>query len=224
MYTYPIKKEVLSVIESYARQHKTPLVAIHSAGFYSYFRITLPGTFPIVDTHPEIEKTTDLRLLNPWPELVEFARDMTRNIDGLDDHEHGHLPYVVILLHYLDEWRNSHNGQNPISYADKTEFTKFVRSKARTNSPEGGEENFQEAAVAINKNIKAPELEPGVQELFNHEVSDQVWACGKNMRGRTFQTNVNRLSSSRRSGSLRRLSRHSTSSMVASLYQGHYPI
>ncbi|KAI0889600.1 uncharacterized protein GGS22DRAFT_1678 [Annulohypoxylon maeteangense] len=174
MYTHPIKEEILSVLESYASQHKTPLLGIHSAGFYSYFRINLPGTFPIVDTHPEVEKTTDLRLLNPWPELVDFSRDMTKNIDALDDHEHGHLPYVVILLHYLEEWRRSHNGQNPISYSDKTAFSKFVSSKARTTNPEGGEENFQEAAIAINKNIKAPELEPGVQELFDHKVSDEI--------------------------------------------------
>ncbi|KAI8958928.1 hypothetical protein F5Y11DRAFT_20063 [Daldinia sp. FL1419] len=174
MYTHPIQKDLLSIIESYASRHKTPLVAIHSAGFYSYFRINLPGTFPIVDTHPEVEKTTDLRLLNPWPELIEFSREMTKGIDALDDHEHGHLPYVVILLHYLEEWRQSHNGQNPITYNDKTEFSKFVQSKARTNNPEGGEENFQEAAVAINKNIKAPELEPGVQEIFNHQVSDEI--------------------------------------------------
>ncbi|KAI2619235.1 hypothetical protein GGR54DRAFT_640166 [Hypoxylon sp. NC1633] len=174
MYTHPIRKETLSVIESYANQHKTPLVSIHSSGFYSYFRISLPGTFPIVDTHPEVEKTTDLRLLNPWPELVAFAQDMTKDIDALDDHEHGHLPYVVILLHYLEEWRQSHNGQNPTSYSDKSDFSKFILSKARTNNPEGGEENFQEAAVAINKNIKVPELETGVQELFDHQVSDEI--------------------------------------------------
>ncbi|KAI1134459.1 hypothetical protein F5Y05DRAFT_417101 [Hypoxylon sp. FL0543] len=174
MYTYPIKKELVSIIESYADKHKIPSVSIHSAGFYSYFHINLPGTFPIVDTHPEVEKTADLRLLNPWPELAEFAQNMTKNIDALNDHEHGHLPYVVILLHYLEEWRQSHNGQNPISYDDKTAFSKLVLGKARTDNPEGGEENFQEAAVAINKNIKAPELEPGVQELFDYEVSDEI--------------------------------------------------
>ncbi|KAI2640802.1 hypothetical protein GGS26DRAFT_178188 [Hypomontagnella submonticulosa] len=174
LYTLPIRKEILSVIESYASRHKTSLVSIHSAGFYSYFRINLPGTFPIVDTHPDVQKTTDLRLLNPWPELVEFSREMTKDIDTLDNHEHGHLPYVVILLHYLEEWRQSHNGENPLSYADKNAFSSFVLSKARTNNQEGGEENFQEAAVAVNRNITAPELEPGVQELFNHQVSDEL--------------------------------------------------
>ena len=68
----------------------------------------------------------------------------------------------------------SHNGQNPLSYDDKNSFSKFIRSRARTNNPEGGEENFQEAASAVNKNIKIPEIEPGVQELFNHQISDEV--------------------------------------------------
>ncbi|RYP02599.1 hypothetical protein DL764_005725 [Monosporascus ibericus] len=173
MYTHPIRKEDLAVIEAYARQHKTPVVSIHSAGFYSYFKINLPGTFPIVDTHPDVEKTMDLRLLNPWPELVEFSEEMTRNIDSLDDHEHGHLPYVVILLHYLKKWRESHDGENPTSSKDKKEFRRLVLSSARTNNPEGGEENFQEAEAAINKNIVALRLEDGVKEIFDHQVSDE---------------------------------------------------
>ncbi|CAJ2501893.1 Uu.00g047460.m01.CDS01 [Anthostomella pinea] len=174
IYTNPIRKEDLATIEAYSSQHRTPVISIHSAGFYSYFRIALPGTFPIVDTHPEVEKTADLRLLNPWPELVEFAKEMTRNIDALDDHEHGHVPYVVILLHYLEQWRQSHSGENPNGFKDKTEFGKLVTRGARTNNPEGGEENFQEAVAAINKNIKAPELEAGVEEVFNHQVSDEA--------------------------------------------------
>ncbi|RYO86251.1 hypothetical protein DL766_000284 [Monosporascus sp. MC13-8B] len=173
MYTHPIQKQDLAIIESYARQHKTPVVSIHSAGFYSYFKINLQGTFPIVDTHPDVEKTMDLRLLNPWPELVEFSEEMARNIDSLDDHEHGHLPYVVILLHYLEKWRESHDGENPTSSKDKKEFRRLVLSSARTNNPEGGEENFQEAEAAINKNIVAPRLEDGVKEIFDHQVSDE---------------------------------------------------
>ena len=174
MYTHPIQKEDLALIDAYAAQHKTPVVSIHSAGFYSYFKFTIRGTFPIVDTHPDVEKTTDLRLLNPWPELVEFSREMTKDIDSLDDHDHGHIPYVVLLLHYLEKWRQSHGGENPISSKDKREFRHLILSSARTSNPEGGEENFQEAEAAINKNIVAPRLEDGVKEIFNHQVSDKV--------------------------------------------------
>ncbi|KAI1757106.1 hypothetical protein F4782DRAFT_214846 [Xylaria castorea] len=174
MYTNPIRQDDLATIETYASQHQTPVVCIHSAGFYSYFRFSLHGTFPIVDTHPEVEKTTDLRLLQPWPELSAFANEMAKGIDTLHDHEHGHMPYVVILLHFLEQWRRSHDGKNPTAPKEKREFGKLVLSGSRTNNPEGGEENFQEAAEAINKNIKVPELEPGLEEVFNHHVSSEA--------------------------------------------------
>ncbi|KAI1131290.1 hypothetical protein F5Y10DRAFT_72965 [Nemania abortiva] len=174
MYTNPTRQEDLATIEAHASKHQTPVVCIHSAGFYSYFRFSLHGTFPIVDTHPEVEKTTDLRLLQPWPELSAFAKQMVEGIDTLDDHEHGHLPYVVILLHFLDQWRQSYDGKNPTAPKEKREFAKFVLGGSRTNNPEGGEENFQEAVDAINKNIKVPELEPGLEEVFSHQVLSEA--------------------------------------------------
>lgn len=174
LYSHPISPGNLSIIEDYGKLHKTPLFAIHSAGFYAYFRINLPGTFPVVDTHPEIEKTTDLRLLNPWQELTQFAEEMTHNIDSMDSHKHGHVPYLVLLLHFLREWRDAHNGENPTSTKDKKEFRAFVLSKMHTNNPEGGEENFQEAEAAINKNVVAPHLEDGVKEIFEHQLTHEV--------------------------------------------------
>lgn len=170
----PIKPEDLATIETYSREHSTPLVAIHSAGFYSYFRIILPGAFPIVDTHPEVEKTVDLRLTQPWPELIQFAEEMTQNIENLSDHDHGHLPYVVILLHYLDKWKATHNDEYPLEYKAKVEFRKMVSDAARTDNPEGGEENFAEAVAAVNRNIKKPQLESTLREVFNHQLTNEV--------------------------------------------------
>lgn len=174
MYTYPINHVELESLEQYSKEHKTPLIAIHSAGFYSYFTIRLPGTFPIVDTHPDETATTDLRLLSPWPELVEFAKTMTKDIDSLDNFEHGHLPYVVILLHYLDKWKATHNGTYPSTYKEKTEFRQLVRDAARTNNPEGGEENFDEAAAAVLKTVAPFSLPSGLKEVFEYEHKGHV--------------------------------------------------
>ncbi|KXJ95214.1 ThiF family protein [Microdochium bolleyi] len=173
LYSHPISPENLAIIEEYGKVHNTPLFAMHSAGFYSYFRINLPGTFPVVDTHPEVEKTTDLRLLNPWSELTDFAEEMTRDLDSLDNHKHGHVPYLVLLLHFLKEWRDKHSGENPISTKDKKDFRAFVLSRMRSDNPEGGEENFQEAEAAINKNVVASHLEDGVKEIFEHQLTHE---------------------------------------------------
>ncbi|KAK4193823.1 hypothetical protein QBC35DRAFT_7253 [Podospora australis] len=174
MYTHPTSEEYLSLLESYGQQHKTPLVAIHSAGFYSYFQINLPGAFPIVDTHPDETATTDLRLLTPWPELSAFAKELANDIDNLSDFEHGHLPYVVILLHYLEKWKADHNGSYPSSYKEKTEFRRLVQGAARTNNAEGGEENFDEAAAAVLKTLTIPSLPSGLKEVFEYQHTDPV--------------------------------------------------
>ncbi|KAF5661843.1 amyloid beta binding 1 [Fusarium heterosporum] len=168
LYALPLPHDQVQLIQTYAQQHRIPTIAVHSVGYYSYFKVSLPGIFPIVDTHPDETATTDLRLLAPWPELAEFAKNMTENIDSLDNHEHGHLPLVVILLHYLERWQKAHNGVYPTSYADKTAFRKTVSEAMRTNNPEGGEENFEEAIAAVMKHIVAPSIPGSLQQVFDY--------------------------------------------------------
>lgn len=174
MYTYPIDTKTLAIVQKYALEHKVPLVAIHSAGFYSYFRTILPGSFPIVDTHPDSTATTDLRLLTPWEDITKFAADLTNNIDNLSAHEHGHIPYVALLLHFLTKWKET-NGSLPTTYKDKTAFRKTVADATRTNNPEGGEENFEEAVAAVLKTVSAPTLSSAVKEVFDYK-PNEVWS------------------------------------------------
>jgi amyloid beta precursor protein binding protein 1 len=170
--THPIDAKVLAFVEQYSQTQKIPVMYIHSAGFYSYFSIHLPGSFPIVDTHPDSTATTDLRLLSPWRELSTFAHEMTINIDKLDAHTHGHIPYVVLLLHYLEEWKKSHAGKHPQTYAEKIAFRKMVAEGARTDIPEGGEENYDEAVAAVLKTITMPSLSGSVREVFEYNPNE----------------------------------------------------
>ncbi|CAK7245342.1 MAG: hypothetical protein STHCBS139747_006920 [Sporothrix thermara] len=169
LYAHPVPQDVFDLLQRYGEANKTPLVSVHSAGFYSYFRIRLPGAFPIVDTHPDETATTDLRLLAPWPELTEFASELTADIDELDAHEHGHIPYIAILLHFLERWRADHDGKDPLTYKEKTAFRQTVAEGARRNNPEGGEENFDEAVAAVLRNIDRPSLPSGLREVFEYE-------------------------------------------------------
>ena len=126
----------------------------------------LPAQFPIVDTHPDPASTQDLRLLNPWPELLEFLEEKTRNLNLLSDHDHGHVPYLLILLHFLKIWKASHSAQVPVNYAEKKEFKALVESGARRENSEGGEENFDEAAAAVLKSLNPPSISSGLREVF----------------------------------------------------------
>lgn len=157
----PIPADVLSTIVSAAQQSGVTVFYMHSVAFYSHFSVLLPPAFPIVDTHPDPTSTTDLRLLNPWPSLLQFAHEKTNNILNLSGFELGHIPYVLLLLYYLDEWRSQHNGQAPTSYKDKTAFRDFVKS---SGPPE--EENYNEAVSAVLKTINSPQLLSSVQAVL----------------------------------------------------------
>ena len=170
----PLPSALRQSICSYAQIPKnplrspTPVISLLSVGFYSTFSVQLPSDFPIIDTHPDPESTQDLRLLTPWAELAAHVSSLIGpDITKLDDHEHGHIPYVVLLLYYLEEWRkNSTNNTNPTTFKEKTAFRDLVRSGARTLNAEGGEENYDEAAAAVLKTITPPAIGSGCKEAL----------------------------------------------------------
>jgi amyloid beta precursor protein binding protein 1 len=163
----PISSAVLSKLSSHATEFSVPLFYLHSVGFHAHFSIQLPHTFPIVDTHPDPESTTDLRLVKPWPELVAFTAEKTRGLDTMDHHDHGHVPYLLLLLYHLEEWKKNHDGKVPTGYKEKNEFRDTVRTGMQTNNAEGGEENYEEAIAAVLKSLNEPTPSSAVKEVFN---------------------------------------------------------
>ena len=95
-------------------QLNIPLILVRSVGFLGSFRIVMreitraslfTGLFVmvVVETHPE--DVVDLRLDCPWPELAKLAS--TLNLREMDDFEHGHVPYILILLKFLEQWNTT---------------------------------------------------------------------------------------------------------------------
>jgi amyloid beta precursor protein binding protein 1 len=138
-------------------------------GFYSHFSIHLPPAFPVVDTHPSPENTSDLRLLKPWPELSQFVQEKTQGLEDMSADDHSHVPWIAILLYFLKTWKGEHDGQPPQNYKEKTAFRELVSKAARMNNPEGGEENFDEAVAAVLKSLNPPEPSSSVREIFKEK-------------------------------------------------------
>ncbi|CBF86860.1 hypothetical protein AN2441.2 [Aspergillus nidulans FGSC A4] len=172
----PIEHSSLRALCDGAKKLAIPVLYTRSVGFYSTFSLQLPAVFPIVETHPDPESTQDLRLLNPWPELTAAGASI-RNLDSFDDHQHGHVPYVLLLLHYLEKWKETHNGSVPSNYKEKTAFRDFVRSCARTNNSQGGEENYDEAVAAVLKSLNPFSLRSSTREIFEMEECRQLSAA-----------------------------------------------
>jgi NEDD8-activating enzyme E1 regulatory subunit len=55
----------------------------------------------VIESHPE--DTVDLRLDTPWSDLTSLAASF--NYSKMDDFEHGHVPYIIILLKALEQWK-----------------------------------------------------------------------------------------------------------------------
>ncbi|QIW99555.1 hypothetical protein AMS68_005073 [Peltaster fructicola] len=155
----PVDPNILAIIQEHAIRTNTPLFYFHCVGFYSHFSVQLPLAFPIVDTHPDPTSTEDLRLLKPWPQLSQFADQMTAK-SGMTDHEKGHLPYIVILLRVIERWKEEHGGNAPESYKDKVALRNLVREEG------GDEENYQEAYNTVLKSLVPPTLPSAVREIL----------------------------------------------------------
>ncbi|KAI9683612.1 MAG: hypothetical protein M1829_004916 [Trizodia sp. TS-e1964] len=163
---YPTSHVLLEEINAQAEKSNAPIIYIQSVGFFAHFSLSLPSDFPIVDTHPDPEAISDLRLLNPWDELSAHIKQKTFSLELLDDHEHGHVPYLILLLHYLEQWKETHGGLFPENYREKSEFRSMVKNSARTKNSEGGEENYDEAVAAVLKSLNPFSLSSQVREVF----------------------------------------------------------
>lgn len=166
----PIDPTNLAHIQKHASALSIPLLYSHCLGYFSHFAVQLPPAFPIVDTHPDPTATEDLRLLKPWPQLVEFAEEKTKGLDKMSAHEKGHIPYVCLLLHYIDEWKAQNEGKLPENYKEKTAVRKMVSEAG------GEEENFREAASAVLKSLNPPTPSSNVREILNAPEAQQLAA------------------------------------------------
>lgn len=95
------------------------LIPVRSAGFLAEFYVqfhTHEGASPfylcamvscdpmrrsVIESHSETPPS--LRIDKPFPALLRAARAL--DFDSMDTTDHGHIPYVYILVRALDEWR-----------------------------------------------------------------------------------------------------------------------
>ncbi|CAE6450337.1 unnamed protein product [Rhizoctonia solani] len=137
-----------------------PLVVVRTAGFSADFSIQL-HEHAVVDSHSET--TPSLRIDKPFPELLEYS--LSLDFATMDPTDHGHVPYVYILVRAMHDWKAAHEGNSPSSYADKQAFkAQLTAMKVKID-----EENFDEA-VAQAYRAWTPTGVPGdIQTLFADE-------------------------------------------------------
>ena len=135
-----------------------PLVIANIVGMYTEIRIVV-REHCVIESKPDTP-LPDLRLDKPFTELIDFYQNI--DLSAFTDTEHAHIPFVVILLKCLDQWRSSHNGEIPRNHKEKTEFKSLINALRRKTD----EENFNEACQNVNKCVVATSLPSNVKDLF----------------------------------------------------------
>merc|ERR1719265_2164965 len=74
-----------------------PLLLVTSLGFTAKLRIVV-AEHTVCETKPDSE-FGDLRLTDPFPELLKYCQDI--DLDSMDAMQHAHVPYVAILIRAL---------------------------------------------------------------------------------------------------------------------------
>mmetsp|Transcript_30748 Transcript_30748/g.46620 ORF Transcript_30748/g.46620 Transcript_30748/m.46620 type:complete len:525 (-) Transcript_30748:57-1631(-) len=131
---YPLMMHVSKI----AGAKNIPLIVVHSYGLMGSLRLQSPP-IPVIDPKPD-NTTPDLRLVTPFQALEDYCNAV--DLEALDDKEHGHVPYPVILHQLAKKWKQGHDGKLPSNFKEKEEFRVSIKNAARKVDMEV---NFMEA-------------------------------------------------------------------------------
>lgn len=156
-----IEDLVLSTLKKVLWNQNIPLLIVATVGFYGILHIVSKET-TIVETH-DPSKLFDLRIDCPWPELQAYSDSFV--LKELDSTEHAHVPYIVIFIKALLQWKKNHEGHAPQNFSEKKEFReKYVEGLALNLSMEA---NFLEASQSIHRALQVTKIPNTIEELFN---------------------------------------------------------
>jgi len=150
-----------------------PLLLVTSLGLVGKMRVFKEHC--VCETKPDSE-FGDLRLTEPFPELQRYVDSF--NIEELSDVQHGHLPYVVILIQAIDAFKKAHNNSLPSTAEEKNDFKRMVMQGQRNDK----EQNYSEA---LDNAYKAwipytiPDAMQDVLALNNCNATSDFWVVAR---------------------------------------------
>lgn len=143
-----LEPKVLETLSVLCTSEKIALIVVQSYGLVGVVRLQLPGKLPLLDpkptnAHPDLRLKTSFAALDAMADSIDLA--------SLESHQHGHVPFPIILLKALQEWKSNHDGKSPASFVEKQEFQTFVKSKRRDENEMNFEEAVQNAYLAYSE-------------------------------------------------------------------------
>ncbi|KAJ3512655.1 hypothetical protein NLJ89_g3399 [Agrocybe chaxingu] len=140
------------------------LAIVRSSGFLAEFYIqyhehTGESFICVIESHPETAQS--LQIDKPFPALLRDS--LALDFENMDVTDHGHIPYVYILVRVLEDWKKAHNGSPPSTYAERQEFKKLILAMRKKSD----EENFEEAESQAYRAWTATTVPSEIRDLFS---------------------------------------------------------
>lgn len=150
-------------------RHKIPLAIIRIYGWLCYLRLQFPS-YPVIESKPE-NTIPDLRMAVPFPELKSYADSF--ELGALDDHKFSHVPFVVLLVKAVQDWRKANNIADDVvpTPKDKEGISKALNGLKRRGV---SSLNFQEASKFALRTWVPYRIPDEVEALLNDEQAASI--------------------------------------------------
>lgn len=112
----------VSILSSKLWDLGVPLIISGSYGFTGVARLQVKE-HTVIESHPD-NQNPDFRVNHPFPALKEHLESY--DLDVMELKDHAHVPYVVILFKYLQEYEKKY-GKLPQNYKEKESLKELIR-------------------------------------------------------------------------------------------------
>ncbi|KAH9829038.1 uncharacterized protein C8Q71DRAFT_912070 [Rhodofomes roseus] len=156
-----LRKDTLDELSKllWADHSNPPLIAVRSAGFLAEFFIQYHERC-VAQPHTD-DNVPSLRIIRPFPALSKWASEL--DFDKLDPTEHGHVPFVIILVRAVEDWKKTHDGKLPSTTPERKAFKEQIAAMRKKID----EENFDEAEAQVWRIWRDPPVPGAIQSLFS---------------------------------------------------------
>lgn len=178
-----VKTNLMLKLSQVLYQANIPLIITKVNGLFGYLRLQVKEHV-VTESKPD-STLEDLRLDVPFTELHEYMKQF--NLDTMNRKQLVHVPFLVLIYKYLQEWRTINSkGENsiPVTRKEKDHLkdlistaAKYFTGKFHTEDPEDARDvdltNFDEAVKGINSIlVDSHRIPSSLAQLFDEPCID----------------------------------------------------
>ncbi|EPY51513.1 NEDD8 activating enzyme [Schizosaccharomyces cryophilus OY26] len=159
-----LKLNAMLRLEAFLRSKGIPLIYYNSIGFVGIIRISVPE-YTTVQSQSEVP--LDLRLRNPWPELIDHVRSL--NVSQMDGTKRNELTYIELLIHYMLQFEALHHRK-----PENSDDRKVLQGMIRKDINGQASENYEEALSSYWRVFQEYKIPSNVMEVLQDEKSQFI--------------------------------------------------